>query len=83
MEFKAKRRTLRISIEDQVYELRFPLMQDLRDYKEAIKNKSDDDQSKMLIEFLESLGLPEAAQMQLEPSDLNEIVGLISDQKKV
>jgi hypothetical protein len=83
MEFKAKRRKLNIEIEGQKYEVSFPRLKDLHDYQENVQGKKDVDMTKMLGEFLSSLGLPLEAQQELEAPDLKEIVDLLSDQKKV
>lgn len=79
MEFTAKRRTLKVKIEGTAHQVRFPLLGELKEYREKLK---DGDGEKLLSEFLVNLGLPSEAQSQLELADLNEIVGLLTDQKK-
>lgn len=79
MEFKAKRRTLKIDIDGTAHLVRFPLLGELKEYREKL---TGGDGEKLLTEFLMGLGLSAEAQGQLELSDLNEIVGLLTDQKK-
>lgn len=82
MEFKAKRRTLRVNIDDTIHEVRFPRMGELDAYREKIEGKSDEEKGKALADFLADSGLPVQAQEQLEPADFKEIVQLLTDQKK-
>lgn len=79
MEFKAKRRTLTVNIDGDAHIVRFPLLGELREYREKLVGN---DGEKLLTEFLVGLGLSAEAQESLELSDLNEIVGLLTDQKK-
>lgn len=79
MDFVAKRRTLKITIDGAEHIVRFPLLGELKEYREKLK--SGDNES-LLSEFLTGLGLPQEAQAMLEMPDLNEIVGLLTDQKK-
>jgi len=80
LDFKAKRRKLNVTIDDKKYEVRFPLLGELDSYRQSLsKNGPATD---LLGELLESLGLPKAAQAELEPGDLTEIVQLLTDQKK-
>lgn len=80
MEFKAKRRKLKVTIDETTFEVRFPTLGELSEYRGKLKEDSANDEK--LAEFLESLGLPKQAQNSLEVSDISEIVGLITDQKK-
>lgn len=81
MEFKAKRRKLNVTIEDKKFEVRFPLMGELDQYRQDIV-ASKDGGGELLNQLLVGLGLPIEAQAQLEPGDLQEIVMLLTDQKK-
>lgn len=80
MEFKAKRRKMNITIEEDKFVVRFPLLGELDQYREDMKNPELAEG--LLGKFLEGLGLPIEAQKRLEPEDLNEIVMLLTDQKK-
>ena len=81
MEFKAKRRKLKITVDEKVFEVRFPKLGELNQYKEKIKDPSADIPKELEL-FLSELGLPAEAQLSLEIGDLGEIVGLLTDQKK-
>ncbi len=80
MEFKAKRRVMTVTIDETKYQVKFPTLGELDVYRQELK-KADAGED-LLSGFIENLGLPKAAQMQLEPSDLTEIVQLLTDQKK-
>lgn len=80
MEFKAKRRVMTVTIDDTKYSVKFPTLGELDVYRQELK-KADAGED-LLSGFIENLGLPKDAQMMLEPSDLTEIVQLLTDQKK-
>lgn len=81
MEFKAKRRTLKITMDEKVYQVRFPRLGELDAYRAKSKDPSID-MNEALSDFLVDLGLPKEAQKELEIGDLGEIVNLLTDQKK-
>lgn len=81
MEFKAKRRKLKVTVDEKIFEVRFPKLGELDIYREQAKD-SKSDAGSTLSDFLESLGLPKDAQKELEVGDLSEIVNLLTDQKK-
>ncbi len=81
MEFKAKRRKLKVTIDESVFEVKFPTLGELSEYRSKVKDSVENEEH--LADFISSLGLPKDAQKTLEPSDLSEIVGLLTDQKKV
>ena len=79
MEYKAKRRTLKVDIDGTAYQVRFPKFHELESFDADNKDNPKDALSK----FLECLGLPVVAQKDLEAEDLKEIVEIISGQKKI
>jgi len=79
MEYKAKRRTLKVDIDGTVHQVRFTKFSELESFEE--KNKENPKEA--LREFLVTLGLPLDAQAELEGIDLKEIVEIISGQKKI
>lgn len=80
MEFKAKRRKLKVTIDEMTFEVKFPTLGELSEYRAKVKDAPESEEH--LAEFMASLGLPKDAQKSLEPSDISEIVGLLTDQKK-
>ncbi len=80
MEFKAKRRKLRITIDEKTHEVVFPKVSQLERFQEDSLKEKDD--LKGVLSFLESLGLPASAARELEPDDLAEVVRLLTGQKK-
>lgn len=79
MEYKAKRRTLKVDIDGTVHSVRFPKYSELDTFTAELK----DNPAEALKNFLVLLGLPLDAQKELEPEDFNEIVDIISGQKKM
>lgn len=84
MEFKAKQRKLRVTIGADVFEVRFPSMGEIKDYRASVKGKAeyDDAAGEALMEFVADLGLPKEAQDRLEADDFLEIVRLLISPKK-
>jgi hypothetical protein len=80
MEFKAKRRKLKVTVDDQVFEVSFPKLGELSEYREKLETAES--KGKVLTNWLASLGFPEDAQNQLEAGDLTEIIEILTDQKK-
>jgi len=81
MEFKAKRRKLKITIDEKVFEVKFPTLGELHAYRVELETKKDS-AGELLEGLLSQLGLPKEAQAMLESPDLNEIISLLTDQKK-
>jgi hypothetical protein len=79
MEYKAKRRTLKVDIDGTAYQVRFPKFSEL----ELFEDKNKENPKEALRDFLVTLGLPLDAQSELEAIDLKEIVEIISGQKKI
>ena len=79
MEYKAKRRTLKVDIDGTVHQVRFPKFSEL----ESFDADNKDNPKEALAKFLGVLGLPIDAQKELEAEDLKEIVEIISGQKKI
>lgn len=84
MEFKAKRRKLKVTIDESVYEVKFPTLGELHSYRSELESSKNKEVAagELLVKFLTNLGLPSTAQDALESPDLNEIVNLLTDQKK-
>jgi hypothetical protein len=80
MEFKAKRRKLKVTIDKDSHEVRFPWQGELDQYLSDVAEKPEKTQE-LHDQFLAKLGLPVEAQKVLEPADLKEIVRLLTDQK--
>jgi hypothetical protein len=81
MEFKAKRRKLKVTIDDKTYSVRFPHLGEMDEYRRSVKDKSEDEQQEALLELIASFGLPREAILELEVPDFKEIVHLLTDQK--
>lgn len=82
MEFKAKRRKLKVTVDDQIFEVRFPTLGELDEYREKVKGAPDESMGTQLQNLIAMLGLPADAQKTLEPMDFKELVDILTDQKK-
>lgn len=82
MEFKAKRRKLKVTVDEAQFEVRFPTLGELDEYREKVKSASGDSVGLELQSLLVALGLPADAQKTLEPMDFKELVEILTDQKK-
>lgn len=80
MEFKAKRRVMTVTVDEDQYSVRFPTLGELDKYRDELKKDSVGED--LLATFLDGLGFPKEAQRRLEPADLSEVVMLLTDQKK-
>lgn len=84
MEFTAKRRVLKVTIEDKTHEVLFPTLGQITDYQMgAQSNMSDGNVGDLLSKLLETLGFPVEAQMAVDQEAMTTIIGLLFDQKKV
>lgn len=81
-EFVAKRRKLRVTIDDVQYELAFPKVREIEEFQRTSQGVKEKDALGVLIGFLETLGLKAEAARSLEPDDLQEIVKILTGQKK-
>jgi 6-phosphogluconate dehydrogenase (decarboxylating) len=82
LEFKAKRRTLKVIVDDVSHMVKFPSLGELDQYRKEIK-KEGADETDTLFNFLETLGLKKEVALSLEAGDVTEIVNIISGEKKV
>jgi len=86
VEFKAKKRQLKVSIGEDAYMVSFPTMKTLSAYRQSIDGLDPQkDLAKLedaLSGMLASLGLPKEAQEELEGPDYTEIVRLLTEAKK-
>lgn len=84
MEFTAKRRVLKVTIEDKIYEVLFPTLRQITDYQvEATEDSSASNVGNLMSKLLETLGLPIDAQMAVDQEAISTIIGLLFDKKKV
>lgn len=83
MEFKAQRRTLKVTIDEKVYNVKFPLSGQIEEWRENSKGKPGEEAEDSLKDLLAELGLPREAIKQLEIADYQEIVRILTNQKKI
>lgn len=82
MEFRAKRRTLKVFVDDDTFEVKFPTQGQLTEYRKSLE--SEPGKAETLLEnFLAQFGLPVEAYKRLELPDAKQLIELLTDQKKV
>lgn len=75
-----KRKELKFKLDDVVYNLRFPSVDQTRNYaKDYAKAKDTFD---CVMEFLSKLGLPKKISGGMEMDHLNQIIGALTAEKK-
>lgn len=82
-EMQFKRRVLKIDAYGAEMELRYPKAIEHKDYIERLITKADDvGDYEITKDFLETLGMSKSTCDELELPDLNEIVEVLTGQKK-
>jgi len=74
-----KRKVLNLKFDGQELSLKFPTVRQIKELSVKKENESDLD---MTVRFLSELGLPEATTLDMEPSHIEEIVSVLTGQKK-
>ena len=86
MEFKAKRRTIDVSVDEMQYTLKFPTMGQMQTWRQQITDEKaapeGGEKLDLLSQLLETLGLPRDAQLQLEEADYLDLIATLTGQKK-
>jgi len=72
-----KQTELAVTIYGTVCKLRFPTLGEVR-----ANSVKEGDAVKIMVEFLESLGLPEAVANKMEMGHLSELIEVLTSQKK-
>tara|TARA_Y100000310_G_C20099095_1_gene541860 strand:+ start:184 stop:429 length:246 start_codon:yes stop_codon:yes gene_type:complete len=80
MELKLKRKTLKITLDEKVYDVRFPTVQEVKGLQD-LGSKGEKDFAPTL-DFLDSLGLPRETCMGMEPNMILEVIKTLSGEKK-
>ena len=80
MDLEFKRKLLRLKLDDQTYELKFPTVRQVDEFSNKAKGKEDD--LSPTLSFLENLGLPEKVSLGMEPDMLKTVIETLSGQKK-
>lgn len=82
MEFKAKRKDLKIEIEGVKYEIKSPKLSQFEELQKAVKDKPTDELFLVYKSWLVSVGLPEVALDELDKDDFLGLVHFVTDPKK-
>lgn len=82
MEFKAKRKDLKIDIEGVVYEIKSPKMSQFEELQKLIKDKPAEELFLLYKEWLISLGLPTEALEELDKDDFLGLVQFVTSPSK-
>lgn len=82
MEFVAKRKKLKVSIDGVSYEMRCPTIGERDNFTEKLKDEKPEGVIKAYAEWYEGLGLPKSALYSLDADDFFELIEFISTPKK-
>jgi hypothetical protein len=74
-----KKRVLNLKFGGKDYSLSFPTVRQLKDL--SVK-KQDETELDMTVRFLVELGLPEEVILDMEPDHVQEVVSVLTGQKK-
>ena len=78
-----KRRKLQIKLDGESYEMSFPTVKQMADYKTDLDSQDDDSQTiEVMANFFDSLGLPKEVCYSLELDHLSQISEELAGSKK-
>lgn len=79
-ELTLKKRILKVTLEEGVFEMRFPTYKQITDFRTIAT--SDELKDSDLIDLLNTLGLPKDVAINQEESTLTTILETLTDKKK-
>jgi len=80
---KFERRSLKVNVYGEDYEITFPTVKQSQDYAKSVKDIDDSEATGKLLGFLDGLGLPKKVSEDMESEHLTQIVSaLVPSQKK-
>jgi len=82
MDFTAKRKTLKISIESEVFEIKAPSLKDLDQLQKDLKGKEADEVTDVYLSWFEGLGLSKEACLGLDGDDFIELAKFLQTPSK-
>lgn len=82
MEFVAKKKTLKVSIDGESYEMKCPTIGDRESFTEKLKNAKPEEVVQMYADWYESLGLPKEALYKFDADDFFEFIDFVTNPKK-
>jgi hypothetical protein len=80
MEFK--KRTLKLNVYGNSYEIDFPTVKKTQQYAEKLKEFGDDGAVDAVLDFLGDLGLPKNVTEEMEPEHLGQVIEALVPEKK-
>lgn len=81
-ELKVPKKKMKITLYDQVYEVRFPSVREVEAFDVNIEGKTGRDALAVMRMYLADLGLPETATLEMDSIDFPEVIGFINNPKK-
>lgn len=79
---KLQRRKIEIELDDELYKLKTPQVEELKKFKEMMKCAGEDVDLEKIVDFLDSLGLPKKVGMTLEMDHFELIFEALHEKKK-
>jgi hypothetical protein len=81
MEFVAKKKTLKISIDGVSHEMRCPTLGEREELVEKLKG-NEDKAFQMYADWFETMGLPKSALYSMDADDFVEFIEFVTNPKK-
>ena len=82
MEFVAKKKTLKVTIEGKSYEMRCPSIGERQEFLEKLKAIKPEDAVSAYADWYQSLGLPKEALFSFDADDFFDFLEFVSNPKK-
>jgi hypothetical protein len=79
---KLEKTKIELDVYGTVYNLSRPSFKQALDLKEKNKDKSEEEANEIMLEFLESLGLPKNVTMDMEVDHVTQILDVLMPSKK-
>lgn len=77
-----KKRELKLKVYGEEYLLNFPTVKQTQDYAKKLEGVSDNEATGLVINLLDSLGLPTEVTNEMEPEHLGQVISELMPSKK-
>ena len=81
-DFVARRKTYKIDIDGNIYEVRSPTIKQFESLQESLKGKSTEEVYKVYAQWLNDLGIPFSATEALDADDFIGLIKFLTEPKK-
>lgn len=82
MEFVAKKKTLKVNIDGESYEMKCPTIGDREAFTEQLKSAKPEEVVGLYADWYQSLGLPREALYKFDADDFFDFIEFVTNPKK-